>query len=162
LDLRSIKNDGLETMKLLDYFFYVLAHNDSAMKDPVFIANPSRWISNLYHDTAGGALLALWSSMAMMTLFSMTGLIFGDYIFEFITPNTWLTSFMIGYFAPGIFIFIWYFNEKRVIRIFEWRIRMSKVKRRILYTIFLVLYWPMPIAAFVTFRLYMFGQVKWW
>jgi hypothetical protein len=147
-------------MTLLDYFFHVLAY--SVSNDPKMVANIHCWPGLLYDERRGCGLLSLWCSAFLITLLSVIGFVFGDNFPELAKPETIVGITFIFSVMAMVFIFIRYFSNKRYLKIYEWRNGLSKVKRRILYTTFLILFWPMPIAAFVTYRLCVFGQVKWW
>ena len=138
-------------MKLVDYFFSVLV---SIFTIPCSDAR-----------MRASGLLSLWVAFFTVFILSSIGLIMDNPVSEVLKkPNEifyffFLMPYMLVLFAIA---YIRYErNETRYLKIAEWRNGLSKQKARVLYIIFLVVFWSMPILLFITFRLYRLGYV-WW
>ena len=139
-------------MKLIDYFFYVLMC-------PKFKKAANKEVAVTVADTrVPCGLLSWWFSSLIVSILFFAGLLGVD-ISAFLAINPLILIFIIlG--LPTIIITIRYFeNDKRSLEIIKWRKKLSEKKVKVLYIAFLVLFWGMPITAFVTFRLYKFGYL---
>lgn len=135
-------------MKLLDYIFYVLTH--SGIKNPNDDEGARMFSCNI---------LSLWLVFSAITILSMIGIIAENNISKMVRNPLYIVIFAGSIFA---FIHIRYYKLEKYYRIVEWRKGLNKIKTRIVYTVFMILFWGTPFASFVFYRLYLHGYVRWW
>lgn len=140
-------------MKLIDYFFYIISKS---------FTNRHSGLDDSDARMKGSAFLSLWLCAFIGTLLSCIGLIMDNPVSALLkNPKS---EYIVAGFGVLLFILIQmrHWKPQRYIKMAEWRKGLSKTKSTIMYTLFIVFFWSMPIVFFITCRLYVFGQIKWW
>ncbi|MCD8031678.1 MAG: hypothetical protein LUF85_12875 [Bacteroides sp.] len=137
-------------MRLMDYFFYVVTNFQiSILKRN---EEDSRFSSSL--------ILGEWLALALLVPFSYIEKLYPNKLTHSILNN------VLGFVSSGIFlaalIFIRYFRYTEYEELISWRRNLGRFKAKSIYIFFLITFWGAPVAAFIAFRLYLYGYVKWW
>lgn len=136
-------------MRLLDYFFYVLTQCQINARGS---EEDSRFTSSM--------LLGLWVAFVSLIPISYIEKLYTNKLTNSIINDSLIFS-VFGVVCAFI-IFIRYFRYIEYASIVRWRESFSPTKSKIMYLMYLILFWGLPITAFCVYRICRYGQVKWW
>ena len=137
-------------MKLLDYFFYVLVK----WQIPILKKDlpDSKFSACLF--------LSLWIMWSFISFLCICGLLIQNQFLVFAVGSFWFHLAIATILV--IWVYIRYFKRIPFDNIQRDRDAMKRVKRFFFYLLFIIFLIGIPILLFTTYRLYKFGQIKWW
>lgn len=142
-------------MKLLDYWILYLYHFVRFSKQSI----DSSWNSACFYTSmfVFAFVMDMFNTLCLLMLHLNMCEKFINVICSSIIP-VWMTL----YILCGIIVFIYYWKIDHVERIENSYHALSKRQRVIVGIIIYLLEIVLPVYLFVSMRLVLFGQVKWW